>query len=81
MAAEVGINKERCKGCGLCIAVCPKKNLKLSEELNMYGNKYAVCIDENDCIACCMCTKMCPDWAITIRDKKVKPEKQSNVQS
>ncbi len=74
---EVKINCDRCKGCGLCIVVCPKKNLKMSNDLNQFGNPYAVCISEDECIACCLCTKMCPDWAITIKDDKTVNKKQN----
>ena len=27
--AKVTINQDRCKGCGLCVSVCPKKVLAL----------------------------------------------------
>ncbi|NLB17125.1 MAG: 4Fe-4S binding protein, partial [Clostridiales bacterium] len=28
---KVTFNVERCKGCGLCVSVCPKKILELGE--------------------------------------------------
>ncbi|KGM38585.1 hypothetical protein JY97_15410 [Alkalispirochaeta odontotermitis] len=67
------IDKERCKGCGLCIANCPKKILAKSKELNSQGLHYTVCIDESICIACGACALMCPDAAIEI-DKFVEAE-------
>lgn len=60
------IDKERCKGCGLCIAHCPKKILAKTEDVNTQGAYYAVCIDESQCIACGACVLMCPDVAIEI---------------
>ncbi|MCD6459135.1 4Fe-4S binding protein [bacterium] len=67
---EVKIDKNKCKACGLCIPVCPKKILKMGTERNDYGNCYVLCTDETSCIACCLCATMCPDWAITIQDDK-----------
>ena len=36
------INSERCKGCALCIRVCPKKILEMSKETNGQGVHYPV---------------------------------------
>ncbi len=67
--AKVRINKERCKGCGLCLAVCPKKNLKVGGELNAKGIFAVVAVDENNCTGCGMCYLMCPDACIEIDDE------------
>ena len=34
---HITIDTERCKGCTLCIAYCPKKSIHLSDELNLKG--------------------------------------------
>lgn len=60
------IDRERCKGCGLCISNCPKKILAMAEDLNSHGAYYTVCIDDSQCIACGACALMCPDAAIEV---------------
>lgn len=60
------IDRERCKGCGLCVMVCPKEVLALSDELNARGYHPAVQVHPQKCIHCALCCRMCPDTAITI---------------
>jgi 2-oxoglutarate ferredoxin oxidoreductase subunit delta len=62
------IDKERCKGCGLCVAVCPKKVLELSSEVNTKGYFPAHRARPEDCIYCAICCVMCPDVAISIEE-------------
>ena len=35
--AKITINKESCKGCGLCVLSCPKKLLQISDKSNKNG--------------------------------------------
>jgi 2-oxoglutarate ferredoxin oxidoreductase subunit delta len=67
--AKVRIDKKRCKGCQLCIAVCPKKNLKAGTQMNARGVYAVIAVDENDCTGCGMCYLMCPDACIEITDE------------
>ena len=63
---KVTINEVICKGCGLCVSVCPKKVLELSKtKINPAGYNPAEMISD-DCIACTSCAKMCPDCAIVV---------------
>jgi 2-oxoglutarate ferredoxin oxidoreductase subunit delta len=66
MAYKHHIDSERCKGCGLCVAVCPKKVLEISTDLNGNGYFPAYQACPEDCIFCSVCCLMCPDVAITI---------------
>ena len=65
--AKVIFNHQTCKGCGLCVSVCPKHIIALShEELNEKGYAPAECTDEAACIVCGFCATICPDMAIEI---------------
>ena len=54
------INRDWCKGCGICIAMCPKNVLELDEK------DKAVAVRLEDCIACQLCEQICPDLAIEV---------------
>ena len=60
------IDSERCKGCGLCVMVCPKDVLALSDKLNAKGYHTATQAHPENCVHCSLCCRMCPDVAITI---------------
>jgi len=62
----VVIDAERCKGCGLCIAACPKKVLALSGRLNRSGYDTAHVERPEDCIGCAACAMTCPEVAIEV---------------
>lgn len=63
---QIMVNKDRCKGCELCVNNCPQQILGMSKELNVKGYFYAKMIDPPRCIGCCMCAIMCPDVAIEV---------------
>ena len=64
---KVSFNIDRCKGCGLCADVCPKKIIELSEGiLNAKGFHPAQVTNQEKCIACAFCATMCPDAVITV---------------
>ena len=64
MAKHLEINKAWCKGCGICVAFCPKK------VLNLMNNKAEI-VDENECLRCGICENLCPDFAIYLVEEGV----------
>ena len=63
----VTINEEMCKGCGLCVHVCPKKIISLQiDKINSKGYNPACVFDIENCISCGNCAIMCPDSAIKV---------------
>ncbi len=60
------IDVERCKGCALCLQVCPEEILRQAEEFNRQGHRYAECFAPERCTACLACAIICPDMAIRI---------------
>ena len=74
MALKHIIETERCKGCGLCVSVCPKKVLEISDTVSAKGYFPAFQARPDDCIQCTLCCIMCPDVAITIVESDPEPD-------
>ncbi len=66
---NVIIDDECCKGCELCIDVCPVDIIEMTEErINSQGYHPAEVPEEKqeDCTSCTLCYQMCPDVCITV---------------
>jgi 2-oxoglutarate ferredoxin oxidoreductase subunit delta len=66
MAGRIVIDTERCKGCGLCITVCPKNNIVISRESNKNGY-FPAHAKNAGCTACTQCAIICPEGIIEVR--------------
>lgn len=64
--ATIGIDKARCKGCNICISVCPKGIFAKSSKRGDYGANIPEAKKQSDCIRCRLCERMCPDGAIDV---------------
>jgi len=64
---KVTFNEEICKGCELCVSVCPTKIISLNKNIiNQKGYNPAYVTDQDKCIACGNCAIMCPDSVIKV---------------
>ncbi len=63
---RVTIDRERCKGCGLCVEQCPQKVLELSSDINQKGYFASQPVRQPYCLGCRICAIVCPDVAIEI---------------
>jgi 2-oxoglutarate ferredoxin oxidoreductase subunit delta len=70
LQGRIEIDRERCKGCLFCIELCPKKSIRLSDELNLKGYFTAAFDGDNGqetrCSGCGVCALMCPEVAIEV---------------
>ncbi len=62
---RVAVREEFCKSCGLCVAACPMKVLRISEQINPKGYRPVEQFKEG-CTACALCARTCPDVALSV---------------
>jgi 2-oxoglutarate ferredoxin oxidoreductase subunit delta len=61
------IASDRCKGCGLCVAACPKHVLELDgSRVNALGYHPILLTDAAACTSCALCARVCPDAVFTV---------------
>ncbi len=64
MKGTVEIAIDRCKGCDLCIDVCPPEVLVMSNEVNALGFQFPHLLD--GCTGCARCGEVCPDFCFIV---------------
>ena len=70
--SRVTIDEDRCRGCGLCIAFCPKNVLRLADRFNRDGLNPAELDDPDNCIGCATCATICPHVAVVLVERTVR---------
>lgn len=73
MSFRLTIDIDRCKGCELCIGVCPRHILSMSAPLNASGVHFPQTNPESVCLGCCQCAILCPEAAIEIEKITDRP--------
>ena len=68
---KIVIDQERCKGCHLCVDVCPNQNIETNSKHNGKGYQPARFKEKEQtgkksCTGCAMCATMCPEVAIEV---------------
>ncbi|TYQ15455.1 UNVERIFIED_CONTAM: 2-oxoglutarate ferredoxin oxidoreductase subunit delta [Acetivibrio alkalicellulosi] len=64
--AKVSFKEDRCKGCKLCVAVCPRKIVIMKDKFNLKGFHPAGVKDMDLCTGCGFCAMICPDCVIEV---------------
>jgi 2-oxoglutarate ferredoxin oxidoreductase subunit delta len=70
----VHIFHEWCKGCGICVAFCPKKVLEMGKD------QKAHVVHPELCIKCYMCARRCPDLAVTVTEELQKMREEGDAE-
>jgi len=63
---DIQIKGDWCKGCYICVDVCPKAVLEIDKEAWLKGFHPVVVAHAEDCTLCRSCELLCPDLAITV---------------
>jgi formate dehydrogenase beta subunit len=67
---DVSVNELVCKDCGYCREACSLGIIGQSGDFNPGGYKPSVAIHAEKCIGCLRCLYICPDFAITVQERK-----------
>ena len=60
------IDSMLCKGCDICISVCPKDVYAKSEEVNSKDVYVPYPANQEACVRCGLCEISCPDQALYV---------------
>lgn len=66
------VDTDRCKGCSLCVVVCPQEVIALAKKVNIHGYPYVEVAKADACVGCAACAIVCPDGCITVYRKKME---------
>jgi 2-oxoglutarate ferredoxin oxidoreductase subunit delta len=67
MTVPLEIATDRCKGCELCVTVCPHHVLALDADVvNVLGHHPVRLTDPTPCTSCALCARICPDAVFTV---------------
>jgi len=68
---SIEINPDWCKGCYICVDVCPRKVLEVDQATFQRGHHPVLVVRLEDCTVCRQCELLCPDLAIIVSNGKV----------
>ncbi|MFA5096478.1 MAG: 4Fe-4S dicluster domain-containing protein [Candidatus Omnitrophota bacterium] len=63
---KITINRDKCKGCLLCVSACPRGLIIVDDALNARGLKPVKFAPGGKCAGCGMCAIICPDCCIEV---------------
>ena len=78
---QVWVNEARCKACDICVSRCPSGVLAMKLDQHKVLGKIVKVIHPESCIGCLECELHCPDFAITVADRKTFKFAKSNKEA
>jgi 2-oxoglutarate ferredoxin oxidoreductase subunit delta len=75
----IRILDEFCKGCTICVEVCPTDVLVMESVGTRWQGSTVRVVDADACIACMLCELQCPDFAIVVEKGDKKAKKKADV--
>jgi len=82
---SVVIDRERCKGCALCVGVCPKELLRIENGYNGRGYHPVMLVDNaGQCAGCALCALLAarpvlPPAVVESALERYLPERHRNL--
>ena len=64
----VVIIQELCKGCYICVEMCPKEVFSIEDTPGPGGFKPVSVARPENCIGCDLCVIYCPDFAMEVNE-------------
>ena len=61
----VEIRADLCKGCDLCVAICPEHVLEMTDQMNEKGWPVVI-LARDGCTGCGLCAVACPDGVFAV---------------
>lgn len=68
--APVWVNEARCKACDICVSRCPSGAIAMVLDSHKILGKIVKVVNPSTCIGCMECELHCPDFAISVADRK-----------
>lgn len=60
------IDDKTCKGCKLCVRICPNNVFQMKNKVNDKGFVIPEVVNESKCSKCKLCELICPDLSIFV---------------
>ncbi|NQU05322.1 MAG: 4Fe-4S binding protein [Calditrichaeota bacterium] len=72
----IRILRHFCKGCEICVEVCPKDVLHMVVATDRWEGAIVEILNMENCNACMLCEVQCPDFAIEVYNIKKEAKKK-----
>jgi 2-oxoglutarate ferredoxin oxidoreductase subunit delta len=67
---SIYIDEKLCKGCDICVELCPKDVFTISEQINQQGYYIPIPTSIDVCTRCMLCELICPELAVILKIKE-----------